>query len=106
VIIYPDVFGIWQNTKLIADEFAARGYTALIPDLFNGDQLDITVDLSKFDIMGWFSGGKSGSNPHGPEQVDVPASAAVKYLRGLGYKRIGAAGYCIGAKVSYRNKIS
>jgi dienelactone hydrolase len=103
VIIFPDVFGIWQNTKLLADEFAARGYTALIPDLFNGDQLDISTDLSKFDIMGWFGKGSSGDNPHGPEQVDVPSSAAVKYLKGLGYKRIGGAGYCIGAKYVVRH---
>ncbi|KAK0385382.1 hypothetical protein NLU13_7858 [Sarocladium strictum] len=102
VVVYPDVFGIWQNTKLIADEFAARGYTTIVPDLFDGEQLDISTDLSKFNIMGWFAGGNNGDKPHGPEQVDVPAAAAAKHLRGLGFKRVGAAGYCIGAKYVVR----
>ena len=106
VIIAPDLFGIWQNSKLIADEFASRGYTTLIPDLFNGDQLQPDTDLSKFDIPTWFAQGSDGNNPHGPEQVDVPVVAAVKHLRGLGYKKIGGVGYCIGAKVSLPRHVS
>lgn len=101
VIIYFDVFGIWQNIKFIVDEFVVCGYIVLIFDLFNGDQFDIIVDLSKFDIMGWFFGGKSGSNFYGFEQVDVLVFVVVKYFRGFGYKRIGVVGYCIGVKVSY-----
>ncbi|KAH8171132.1 dienelactone hydrolase family protein [Sarocladium implicatum] len=96
IILAPDVFGIWQNTKLIADELASRGYTTLMPDMFNGDQLSLDTDLSSFDIMGWFAKGSDGNNPHGPEQIDATIAAGVKHLRGLGYNKIGGVGYCIG----------
>lgn len=102
LIIFPDVFGIWQNTKLMADEFAARGYTTLVPDMFNGDQLDISTDLSKFDIMGWFQKGSDGNNPHGQEQIDAIGDESVKYLKEQGFEKIAGAGYCIGAKYVVR----
>lgn len=37
IIIGADIFG-WKfvNTRLLADEYAARGFRVIVPDLFNG----------------------------------------------------------------------
>lgn len=31
-------FGIWQNSKLMADKFTSKRYTCVILDIFNGDE--------------------------------------------------------------------
>lgn len=41
ILYLPDVLSIWQNSKLMADQYAANGYLCLIPDLFNGDPLTL-----------------------------------------------------------------
>ena len=38
IVIGSDIFG-WKfiNSRLLADEYAARGYYVLLPDLFDGE---------------------------------------------------------------------
>jgi len=50
ILFLPDVIGIWQNSKLMADQYAANGYYTLIPDLFNGDPLSLNRPAD-FDLM-------------------------------------------------------
>lgn len=99
ILILPDVIGIWQNSQLIADQFAANGYATLIIDLFNGDPIPLNRP-GDFDFMKWMTGGSTGDNPHTPAAVDPIAEAAIKYLKEeKGVKKLGAVGYCFGAKV-------
>lgn len=37
----PDVLGIWKNSQLMEDQFAANGYHTLIVDTFNCDALSL-----------------------------------------------------------------
>ncbi|WWD22534.1 hypothetical protein CI109_107027 [Kwoniella shandongensis] len=42
VILLHDIFGAdLVNTKLVADEYAGRGWKVLLPDVFEGDAVDI-----------------------------------------------------------------
>ena len=48
MVFLPDIFGIYPNAKLLADEWAGQGYEVLIPDIFeNGpiphDMLNVSV---------------------------------------------------------------
>lgn len=95
----PDIWGIWQNAQLIADQLAANGYTTIIPDIFNGDKFAAGVDIMKFITQG-----TSGDNPHTPEGVDPIIVAGIKALKEqYGATRIGAVGYCFGAKYVVRH---
>lgn len=79
----------------LADQFAANGYFVAIPDLFNGDAAPVDMPAS-FELPKWLAG-------HGKEQVDPIVDAVIKELKGkLGVKRLGAAGYCFGAKYVVR----
>lgn len=99
ILYIPDVIGIWQNSQLMADQFAANGYTTLIIDVFNGDPVSLNRP-ENFDIQSWLQKGSDGNNPHTPEAVDPIVEAAIKTLKDEhGVKRIGAVGYCFGAKV-------
>ncbi|KXJ88615.1 dienelactone hydrolase [Microdochium bolleyi] len=99
VLYVADVFGIWQNSKLVADQFAANGYLCVIPDLFNGDQLALDALEKGFDVMKWIAQGSNGSNPHTPEAVDKIVVETLNWLKSeKGITKIAAAGYCFGAK--------
>jgi len=94
------VFGIWQNSQLIADQLAANGYLTLIPDLFNGDAIPVG-GLGNVDVMSWIAKGSDGKHPHTKESIDPIVEEALKVLKEeYGVKKIGAVGYCFGAKVS------
>lgn len=102
LLYLPDVISIWQNSKLMADQFAANGYLCLVVDLFNGDALSLGERPPDFDFMGWMTKGSDGKNPHTPEAVDPIVEAAAKTLREeYGVSKMGAVGYCFGAKVRY-----
>lgn len=85
----------------MADQYAANGYYTLIPDLFNGDAL--TLNRPKdFDLMKWLAQGSTGDNPHTYDAVDPIVQKSIEYLQQKGFKRIGAVGYCLGAKYVVR----
>ncbi len=81
------------------------GIPRVIPDLFNGDQLELNIDPvypGDFDLMGWLQNGRNGAGPHTPAQVDPIVVESIAYMKQeLGLGKIGSAGYCFGAKVGF-----
>ena len=78
-----------------------------MPDIYNGDPFklhkpfpvltpndDLTTD--------WAAHGSNGKNPHTPKEIDPIVTAAIAYLHSKGVDRIGAMGYCVGAKYVVR----
>ncbi|CAG9987728.1 unnamed protein product [Clonostachys byssicola] len=103
LLLLTDVIGIWQNSKLVADQYASYGYTTLIIDIFNGDALTLNR-ADNFDFFAWLKGGSTGDNPHTSDAIDPIVKSAVKYLKeAKGATAIGAAGYCFGAKYVVRH---
>ncbi|KAI4864077.1 dienelactone hydrolase [Hypoxylon rubiginosum] len=103
LLYLPDVIGIWQNSKLMADQYAANGYLCVVVDLFNGDALPLNFPAT-FDIMSWLIKGSTGDNPHTSEAVDPIVAAAIKWLKTeKGITKLGALGYCFGAKYVARH---
>ncbi|KUI62047.1 Protein AIM2 [Cytospora mali] len=102
LLYIPDIFGIWQNSKLMADQFAANGYYTIIVDIFNGDPIPMPMPES-LDLMQWLSQGSDGKNPHTKDDVDPIVQLSLKWLKEQGFKKIGAMGYCFGAKYVARN---
>ncbi|KOS22088.1 Protein AIM2 [Escovopsis weberi] len=102
ILYLPDVIGLWQNSRLMADTFAKEGYTTLIIDLFNKDPVSLSHQPG-FDFFSWLSQGSDGKNPHTAEYVDPIVVAGINALKEMGYNRIGAVAYCFGAKYLCRH---
>ncbi|OBT65201.1 hypothetical protein VE03_04708 [Pseudogymnoascus sp. 23342-1-I1] len=98
IIIFGDIFGIYQNIKLVADSFAARGFLAVVPDMLNGDTLSIEdYDNKNVDIPAWVQ-------RHLPDSVDPIIEKVIAHLREtLKVNKIAGVGYCFGAKYVVRN---
>ncbi|KAL2264338.1 hypothetical protein VTK26DRAFT_6581 [Humicola hyalothermophila] len=104
ILILPDVIGIWQNSQLHADQFAANGYLTLLLDTFNGDALPLGDRGPDFDFFGWLNYGSDGKNPHTAAAVDPIVLDGIKVLKEeYGIKKLGGVGYCFGAKYVVRH---
>ncbi|KAK4506357.1 hypothetical protein PRZ48_000087 [Zasmidium cellare] len=98
ILILPDIIGCESiNIQLLADDFAARGYFVAVPDLFAGDALDYDDFRSgKVDLPTWLL-------KHTTADVDPIVDNVLTQLRQrYGVERIGAVGYCFGAKYAIR----
>jgi dienelactone hydrolase len=100
IIILPDVMGhALINPQLIADQFAANGYWVVMPDLFQGDAIELNqLGGGDFDIMKWLTKGGPEGKGHLPDSVDPIVEKTLAYMKEQGAKKIGAVGYCFGGK--------
>ncbi|CRG87039.1 hypothetical protein PISL3812_04053 [Talaromyces islandicus] len=97
ILFLTDVIGHrFINAQLIADQFAANGYFVIMPDIFHGDPVQLNKPAG-FDIGKW-------KLNHGTEKIDPIVEACVQELRTkYNTKKIGAVGYCFGAKYVVRH---
>lgn len=99
ILLLPDIIGhAFINSQLVADQFAANGYLVVMPDQFHGDALPLNRPPG-LDLQEWLRGPPG----HLPDRVDPIIDACLKVMRDLGCKKIGAAGYCFGAKYVVRH---
>jgi dienelactone hydrolase len=95
ILFLSDACGIdIPNSQLLADSFAAAGYTVVMPDLFHGNPHPINDDT--VDLYEWLA-------KHPVDRVDPVVEEALKALRKDGkFTWVGAVGYCFGAKYLVR----
>jgi len=100
LVVIQEIFGVNQVMRDLADGFAARGYFALVPDLFwriqPGVQLTDKTDAEwkqAFDPMNKFDAKK------GVEDIQ----ATIRTLRETEgcTGKVGAVGYCLGGQLAY-----
>ncbi|KAI1905777.1 hypothetical protein LOZ53_006612 [Ophidiomyces ophidiicola] len=90
ILYITDIMGIYNNSQLLADAFAANGYLTIIPDLFAGKPWKLNAGFE--GLMDWIKG-------YSTDVVDPIIASAIKYLREKkGIKKIAAVGYCFGGK--------
>ncbi|CAO2838417.1 unnamed protein product [Amaranthus hypochondriacus] len=91
VILISDVHG-YEAPKLrkIADKVAAAGYYVVVPDFFHGDPYN-PQDKNR-PIPVWIK-------DHGPDKGFEEVKPLIESLKQKGMCKIGAAGFCWGAKV-------
>lgn len=90
VLLVSDVFG-YEAPKLrkLADKVAAAGFYVVVPDFLRSDP---RVANDERPLEEWIK-------DHGPDQGFEDAKPVIEALKSKGVTKIGAAGFCWGAKV-------
>lgn len=96
VILIHEWWGLNDNIKAMADQFAAAGYTALAVDLFGGKvatKPDSALQLYQA-AMKDVAGGEAN------------LVSALGFLKGFGASKIGSVGWCFGGHWSLRTALA
>ncbi len=96
VVVIQEIFGVNRHIRAVTDGFAAEGYTAIAPSLFDRIRRGIDLGYSPPEIdeaRGYVQQLK-------PEQTLKDLAAAIAVVKHSG--RIATVGYCWGGTLSYR----
>ena len=98
IIVLQEIFGVNAVMREVCDDLAAKGFTAICPDLFwriePGIQITDKTEAEwqqAFDLFGKFD-------------VDlglVDIAATIDHARANGASKVGAVGYCLGGQLAY-----
>ncbi|MBW7973690.1 dienelactone hydrolase family protein [Bradyrhizobium sp. BR 10289] len=102
VVVLQDVFGVTPEIRKVADAFAAKGYVAIAPSLF--DRVKPGVSLGHDE--GGRAEGAAISAQIGNEQAISDIQATVNAVKDAG--KVAVVGYCWGGDLAYTaaNKVN
>jgi carboxymethylenebutenolidase len=98
IVVIQEIFGVNKVMRDIADGLAARGFFALVPDLFW--RLQPNVQLTDQTDAEWqqaFGYMQRFDKDKGMEDIQ----AAIDHLRPLTNGKVGTLGYCLGGLLAY-----
>ncbi len=97
IIVLQEIFGVNSHIRDVADGFAAEGYLALAPALYDRSSVrDVEMGYTSDDI----ARGRALREEFSWEDSAKDVEAAMTALRGEGL-RVGTVGYCWGGSISF-----
>lgn len=100
VVVIQEIFGVNKVMRDIADDLAAQGYFALVPDLFWRQEPGIQLtDKSKAEWDRAFELFKGFNLDKGVDDLGVALQALRKTPGCTG--KVGCVGYCLGGRLSF-----
>ena len=94
IIIIHEIFGLNANIRDVARRFARQGYATLAPDLYTREgapKLDVNDRAAMLKFLSELS----------DVRVVGDLEAAITYLSGQNFGRVGSMGFCMGGLYSY-----
>jgi carboxymethylenebutenolidase len=95
VLVLPEIFGINSQIRAVSDSFAAEGYTAIAPSLFDRVRRGIELGYTPADMQE----GMGYVKQLDPESTRRDIAAALAVVKHSG--RAAAVGYCWGGALAY-----
>jgi carboxymethylenebutenolidase len=92
-----EIFGVNQHIRNVTDRWAAQGYLAIAPALF--DRVEKGLELGYDQATMQQAIETRAKIPMEPTLLDV--DAAIHWLRAQGMKRVGVVGYCWGGTLAW-----
>jgi carboxymethylenebutenolidase len=96
LVVVQEIFGVNAHVRSVADGFAAKGYIAVAPALF--DPAERNIELG-YDESGMQRGIALRAEV-GTDRAIAIVGAAAKLLQGEGHK-VGVVGYCWGGTLAF-----
>ena len=96
LVIVQEIFGVNSHMKRVCDGFAADGYVALSPALFDRVEPNYATGYAQEDV----ERGRNVRQKLGWDVMMTDVRAAVDELKKTGLK-IGVVGYCMGGSVAW-----
>ena len=93
LVVIQEIFGVTRHIRAVADQYAAAGYLAAAPALF--DRMETGVDVSYTDIQRAFGYMKAVTI----DNAMLDLQAAARRVSGAG--KVGVVGYCWGGMLSF-----
>jgi carboxymethylenebutenolidase len=94
IVVIQEWWGLNDQIKAVADKLAVAGYQALVPDLYRG-KLALEENEAKH-LMSELNFGDAASQ-------DI--RGAVQYLKGLGSRKVGITGFCMGGALTLLSSV-
>ena len=95
IVVIQEIFGVNSHIKQVADGYAAEGYVAIAPALFDRTQKNVDLGYSPDDIA-------KGREIRGKVTNDMAmkdTEAAIKAVSNAG--KVGIVGYCWGGLITW-----
>ncbi len=93
IVVVQEIFGVTRHIRAVADQYAAAGYVAVAPALF--DRIEPNVDVPYTDMQKGFGYMQKLKN----DEVLLDLKAGIDKIAGFG--KVGSVGYCWGGTMSY-----
>jgi len=100
IVLLQEIFGVNANMRALADDYAARGFNAIVPDLFWRQEPSVQLDPA--DAAGRERATELMRGLDTALALD-DAVAAATHLRSFDNAsgKVGAVGFCLGGKLAY-----
>jgi carboxymethylenebutenolidase len=95
LLVIQEIFGVNSHIRTVTDQFAAGGYTAIAPSLFDRVRRGIELGYTAADMQE----GSGYVKQLDPEATRRDLAAALAVVKHSG--RAGAVGYCWGGSLAY-----
>ena len=96
VVVVQEIFGVNQHIRKVTDSFAADGYVAIAPALFDRVERGYETGYGPQDI----ERGRATRGKLSTDQAMMDVKATVKELQKAGLK-VGVVGYCFGGTIAW-----
>ena len=93
IVVIQEIFGVTRHIRAVADQYAAAGFLAVAPALF--DRVERNVDVPYTDMAKGFGYVQALNN----DQVMLDVQAGIARVRAAG--KVAVVGYCWGGTVAY-----
>jgi carboxymethylenebutenolidase len=97
VVVVQEIFGVNSHIRSVADGYAAEGFLAIAPALFDRVRPGIELGYAEADMNEGFAHKVAVGND--APLLDI--AAAIAWLRAQGMTRVGIVGYCWGGLLSW-----
>jgi carboxymethylenebutenolidase len=95
IVVVQEIFGVNQHIRKVADSFAADGYVAIAPALFDRVERNFETGYGPQDI----ERGRATRGKLSTDQAMMDVKATVKEAAKSG--KVGVVGYCFGGTIAW-----